>query len=259
MAAAPGSDEETDFPKDQLSLLPVSVEEWGPAILVNADPNASSFLDSHPGVAESVTGLGLELDPAHYRLRCRKVHDVGSNWKVWYDNFVECYHCNHIHSDSFSAAYEADIDAVDTRFESRYMTNAYRPKTKPSTTHLRATNGRTLSAFPGFLFLQQDDLMILSQMRPTGPERTCQVVDYFAEAGSDPARVDEWIGLWEQTFTEDGDATVVQQEGLRTGAVARNRLVGSREAAVLFFNRLTCEAYKAHFDGGAKPSRVGAE
>ena len=90
--------------------------------------------------------------------------------------------------------------------------------------------------------------MILSQMQPLAPECTEQVVHYFSDAGSDPDHVDRWIELWEQTFTEDGDATAIQQLGLRTGAVPRNRLLRPREEAVFFFNRQICLAYRQYLD-----------
>ena len=102
--------------------------------------------------------------------------------------------------------------------------------------------------FPGFLYLQQKDLMILSQMRPMGPERTCQLVHYFAEEGTDPDRVEAWIDLWERTFTEDGDATAVQQEGLKVGMIERNRLLAPRETPLVFFNGLVIDAYRSYLD-----------
>ena len=258
LANAPGSAHEPHFPRESLGLIPVAVNEWGPAVLVNADRRSSPFLDSYPGLAESVASRGFELDPSHYRFHREGVHRVSSNWKLWYDNFVECYHCKNIHATSFADAYDADVESVETIFESRFMTNRFAPRARAGATDLRVGNYRSASLFPGFLILQQDDLMILSQMRPTGPEETCQTVHYFAEAGSDPTRVEDWIALWEQTFTEDGDATAVQQEGLRAGCVERNRLLGAREAAVLFFNRLTCCAYEGFLDAPRPSARDAA-
>ena len=248
LANAPGSEDESDFPRERLGLVPVAVDQWGPAVFVNADPHAAPFLDSYLGLAEGAASIEVNLDPSSYRFHREAVHDVSSNWKLWYDNFVECYHCRNIHATSFAGAYDADIKSVRTVFESRFMTNRYAPKPRRRGTYLRAEDYRSISIYPGFLILQQQGLMILSQMRPTGPETTCQRIDYFAETGSDQRRLEDWIALWEQTFTEDGDATVIQHEGLRAGRVERNRLLGAREEAVLFFNRLICRAYREHLD-----------
>lgn len=243
LAAAPGGAEDQTFEKETLGLLPLSVDRWGDAIFVNVDSKAASFTDSYPGIVEDAVSIGLDLEPGRYLFHRQSDHNVPSNWKMWYDNFVECYHCDNIHSGSFSAAYDSDIKSVQTKYRNGYMVNRFAPKKSKSSTVLRANNYRSLNIFPGFLYLQQDDLMILSQMRPTGPETTQQMVHYFIQDGADIERVEQWIELWEQTFTEDGNATAIQQEGLRTGIMDRNRLLPPREQAVVFFNRNTIDAY----------------
>jgi choline monooxygenase len=243
LAHAPGADDEPGFDKSLLSLKPVQICEWGPAVLVNADMDAPGFFEAHPKMKSEAERLSVELDPQAYDFVRETSHDVPSNWKVWYDNFVECYHCDNIHRSSFSAAYESDISSVDTTFNDTFMATRFAPKAADTKTELRANNYKSLNIFPGLLILQQDDLMILSQMRPLGPETTEQKVHYFAENGADPERVEAWIELWEKTFTEDGEAVAIQQEGLRTGAIARNRLMPNREEAVVFFNGLVIDAY----------------
>lgn len=257
LVKAPGSENDPTFNREELSLRPISVEQWGPAVFVNADPEASPRAAFYPGWDDAIRESGLILDPDHYSFVRSARHDVRSNWKMWYDNFVECYHCATIHSGSFSAAYESGGGAGFADFKSRFMISHFDARADSSGTALRANNYRSANTYPGFLILQQDDLMILSQMRPVAPERTEQRIDYFAEAGADPDRVEAWIELWEQTFTEDGAATVVQQEGFRTGAVERNRLMRPQEESVFFFNALTCRAYERHLntlagEGGAR-------
>ncbi len=246
LIGAPGSEDDPSFDKSELGLLPIAVEELGAGIYVNADPAAPTRRDSLPGCLEAYEEVGIDLNPDRYTLARSTRHDVPSNWKMWFDNFCECYHCDNIHSGSFSAAYDSSIDSVYTSFRDRYMVNRFKPKNSPSGTDLRANNYRSSVNFPGGLILQQDDLMILSQMRPLGPERTEQQVDYFAEEGADSARVEAWVALWEQTFSEDGAATAIQQEGFRTGAIERSRLMRPREEAVFFFNKTTCQAYERH-------------
>jgi len=257
LASAPGGNEDISFDKEKLGLLPLAVDRWGDAILVNVDAQSPRFTDSYPGIEEDAKAIGLVLEPGRYRFHRESIHDVPSNWKMWYDNFVECYHCDNIHSGSFSAAYDSDIKTVVTKFRNRYMFNQFAPKSSKSTTELRANNYRSFNIFPGFLYLQQDDLMILSQMRPTGPETTRQTVHYFSENGAGIERVEKWIELWEQTFTEDGNATAIQQEGLRTGIMDRNRLLPPREQAVVFFNRNTVDAYGRYLD--PTPTAAAAE
>lgn len=247
LAAAPGSEDEPGFPKEDLSLRRVAVDVWGDAVFVNADAQAKTFLESYGNLTEIAVG-GLTLESGHYSFVRECVHDVPSNWKLWYDNFVECYHCDNIHRGSFASAYEASPESTEIHYGERFMFSRFAPKGRATGTALRADNYRSANIFPGLLYLQQDGLMILSQMRPTAPERTCQLVHYFAEEGTDPKQVEDWIDLWKRTFTEDGDATAVQQEGLRVGMVERNRLLEPKEAPLLFFNRLIVDAYRTYLD-----------
>jgi len=254
LANAPGSNMEEDFPKEDLSLRPLAIDTFGPAVFVNVDAAAGSFVDAFPGIVEDVVRMGVIMDPAKYTLVKETEQDVACNWKLWYDNFVECYHCDFIHRGSFAAAYDADIRTADTRFRAQHTASRYEPKPSETSVALRPENYRSIIGFPGFMILQQDGFMILqqdgfmimSQMRPLGPERARQMVHYFAETGSDKAEIGQWIALWEQTFAEDEEATEVQQAGLRSGAVARNRLLPAREETVLFHNRKVYEAYAQH-------------
>ena len=248
VAGAPGSENETDFPRSELSLIPVSVEEWGPAVFVNADGNARSFHESYPELVSEADRIGFDLDPSHYTFAREFVRDVPSNWKLWYDNFVECYHCKNIHSTSFAEAYDVDIESTDTQLIGRVMISRVPPSRAKDLESLRANNYRSFSMFPGCGMVQQDDVMILSQMVPTGPETLQHIVHYFHEQGADLTRVERWIDLWERTFNEDGAATAVQQQGIRTGFAKRHRLVASREAPVFHFNKLIAASYRAFLE-----------
>ena len=241
---APGSQDEKDFPKGELGLKPVQVFEWGPGVFVNYDMNALSFLHSHPELDSEKDSVGLDFTQDGYTWTHSTNRSIESNWKVWHDNFVECYHCDHVHRSSFAAAYEADPKNVTRRFFSTFMRSQFPPRDHKSTTELRAGKYNSFIVFPGFLILQHDDLMILAQMRPLGPEVTEQRVDYFSQKGSDPARVQQWIDLWEETFAEDSEVVTMQQKGLRTHALDRNRLLSGPEEAVIFFNKLIVNSYK---------------
>ena len=100
--------------------------------------------------------------------------------------------------------------------------------------------------------------MFLSRMYPTGPESARQVVQYYREASTSDVRIRDWIDLWNQTFREDADATAIQQAGLRTGAVPRNRLLPVREEAVQFFNRQILTAYQSLLEDPTE-TQVAAE
>ena len=107
-----------------------------------------------------------------------------------------------------------------------------------------------IGPFQDFSYRGCDDLMILAKMTPTGPQSCRFTAHYLMERGADPQRVDDWIGIWNQTYDEDAAAVEVQQGNLVSGRAREFRFVSNREEPALFINRLIWEAYKAHLSGG---------
>src|SRR3546814_2202341 len=70
----------------------------GPIVFVNADPQARPLREAHPKLEEILTHREFDPEPANYELYKRYVYDIESNWKLWYDNAVECYHRSEEHT-----------------------------------------------------------------------------------------------------------------------------------------------------------------
>ena len=84
------------FRAEDHSLYPVLLETWGGYVFINLAEQASTRLTSM--IAADCAALGhwpLEkLSLAH-----QEVHTVQCNWKVFWENFLECYHCPNVHQD----------------------------------------------------------------------------------------------------------------------------------------------------------------
>jgi len=105
LRAAPRSDLEPYFEPDELGLRPVAVDTWGPFVFVNPDPDAeplATALGDLPGV---VAAHGLEVD--RLRFHVRYPYELGANWKIAVENYLECYHC--------AVNHPGFVDAVDER------------------------------------------------------------------------------------------------------------------------------------------------
>ena len=241
---APQTDTEPGFDVKELSLLPIAVDTWGPAVFVNPDPDAAPFREAHPRFEETWRSRGLVADLEAFEYRRRIEYDAKSNWKLWYDNNVECYHCPRIHGQSFAAAYNVTPEKIDNYELDRMITNRFLAAEFSEDDTLRSSNYRSIQLFPGITIVQQDDMMVISQMIPLGPEQTVSVMDYFAERGGNEQRFERWVELWDQTFTEDLTAVSNQQRGMRTGRMARSRLVTTQERPSVFIIRTILEAYK---------------
>ena len=241
---APQCESESGFEANALSLLTVSVDSWGPAVFVNVDPRAVPLRQAHPKFEETWRSRGLTDDVGAYRFRRRIVYDAKANWKLWYDNNVECYHCPRIHGTSFAAAYNVSPESYDAYEVDRLMTYKFAATDGTDTDDLRSNNYRSMQLFPGITIIQQDDLMVLSQMLPLAPEQTVSVMDYFSETGSDLGRVDRWIELWDQTFKEDLTAAKNQQRSMNAGRLERSRFLRSVERPLVFINQTVLDAYQ---------------
>ena len=245
---APGTQNEPEFQPEDLSLIRVSVDVWGPAVFVNPDPDAMPFREEHPRFEEVASHREFDLNPEAYPFHRRIVYDAEANWKLWYDNIVECYHCPRIHGESFSAAYNVAPDSIDHYWVDRILSYRFMAQAAGGEDELRSENYRSIQVFPEITMIQQDDLMVLSQIIPLAPGLTRSIMDYFGERGSDSGRVERWVALWDQTFREDLNAARRQHQGLRSGRVAHSRFVTTREQPLIFINQLVCDAYRQGLD-----------
>lgn len=236
LRAAPGSSEESAFDSLELALIPIAVDCWGEMIFGNLCADAAAFTAAHPEIDSYAGDHGIDKAFERYRFERRVLYEVGANWKLFYDNDVECYHCPTIHPKSFNEAYVTQTGEF-TRYESasgQLMGHRFRPRTDARDTPgaIRSENYRSLRAFPGFTVAQQDDVALITQIVPTEVERMRYVADFYSEVGADPGRVERWIALWDQTFREDAEVCELQQRSVRTGILPRNRVMASREPGV---------------------------
>jgi phenylpropionate dioxygenase-like ring-hydroxylating dioxygenase large terminal subunit len=82
-----------DLDKSQFGLVPVRVELWAGFIFVNFDPDAPS-LDEYLGrLGAGIKDYPFELMTQVHTYRA----EVGSNWKLFIDAFMEFYHAPVLH------------------------------------------------------------------------------------------------------------------------------------------------------------------
>src|SRR5206468_2072918 len=106
----PRAEREPGFDASGLSLLPVSVDRWGPFVFVNPDPDATPLADMLGELPELVAESGVELDAV--RFHSHHEWEIRCNWKIAMENFLECYHCPVAHP-GFSKVIDIDPDAYE--------------------------------------------------------------------------------------------------------------------------------------------------
>ena len=90
---------------DELSLLQVQVDSWGPLVFVNLDLAAAPLREYLEGVPADSEWANL----AEFRCSFTTLSHVASNWKVVADGFSETYHVQGIHPEMLGS-----IDDVNT-------------------------------------------------------------------------------------------------------------------------------------------------
>ena len=253
LRAAPRADREPGFPWEELSLLPVQVDSFGPLVFVNPDPEAAPLAETLGGLPELLAESGLRLDALAFH--GRREWTLAANWKVAIENYLECYHCPVAHP-GFSAMIDVDVDAY--RYSTTRFTASQRAPVRASALrgsgngvaydphgevaeaqyHLIWPNC-TINVEPGRPNLSLDVWI------PESPERTRGFTEQFFAPDVPQSLREEMIAFAEQVGREDDALVESVQRGLRSGRVPHGRLLLSSERLIHHFQRLVLEALAA--------------
>jgi Rieske 2Fe-2S family protein len=93
LRAAPTMSDVDGFDPAEHGLLSVAVADWQGFLFLNLDADPVPFAAALPGLQGKFEAWRLpELRSVH-----QKVYDVAANWKLFFHNYSECYHCPKVH------------------------------------------------------------------------------------------------------------------------------------------------------------------
>jgi choline monooxygenase len=246
---APRSQREPRFDPAGLSLLPVSVDSWGPFVFVNPDPDAVPLADVLGELPAIVADSGVALDA----IRFHSHHEwpVGSNWKIAMENFLECYHCPTAHP-GFSKVIDVNPDSyrlqVHPTFSSQIgpvrasalQGNGKAPYDARGEVHQAQYHflfpATTINIAPGIPNLS------IERWVPDGPARTVEITDYFFGPDVSLPEIDELMAWDSQVAEEDVSLVESVQRGLDSGLVPQGRLMVESEQLIADFQRRVRDA-----------------
>jgi phenylpropionate dioxygenase-like ring-hydroxylating dioxygenase large terminal subunit len=234
LRAAPRSACEPGFEPDELGLLPVAVDSWGPLVFVNPDADAAPLAEALGDLPALVADAGVDVDALAFHHRSESAY--AANWKVCCENYLECYHCSVAHP-GFSAVVDVSPDAYVLEQTSELLATQLGPLREPAGGEVERGQfhflwpNLTVNVLPG-----RPNLSI-GAVLPDAPERTSRFLDYFFAPDADPAWIEETLAWDDQVGREDTALVERVQRGVRTGLVAEGRLLSESERLV------------AHFDG----------
>ena len=239
---APRSEEEPDFPQDELGLVPVAVDTWGPFLFANAGPSAEPLADALGSLPAQVAELGLDVDSLVHHSRWEA--EVEANWKIVSENFLECYHCQVAHP-AFSELIDVSPEAYVLSTDGRLSTQHGPLRTMTPQDELPRAQFHFLWPSLGINIFPGRPNLSIGPIVPLTPERTYRFLDYFFGPGVEPGWIDELIAFDNQVGQEDLALVEGVQRGVVSGAVGHGVLMSRSEQLIAHFQALTAAALSA--------------
>ena len=241
LRAAPRSEEESEFPQDELGLVPVAVDTWGPFVFANAGSEPEPLAQALGSLPAQVAELGLDVESLVHHSRWQA--EIEANWKIICENFLECYHCQVAHP-GFSEVIDVSPEAYVLSTDGRLTTQHGPVRTASPTGVLPRSQFHFLwpnleiNIFPG------EPNISIGPSFPLTPERTYRYLDYFFGPAVKPAWIADLLAFDDQVGREDAVLVAGVQRGVASGAIARGVLMSRSEQLIGHFQALTAGALR---------------
>jgi len=244
LVAAPRFSREGGTDHEELGLVQLQLETWGPLVFVNPDPEAAPLSEFLGDVPARIAGAGIELDALRFLTRVES--ELDANWKISAENFLECYHCPTAHP-GFSAVMDVSPDAYLLEMHGGRMTQHGPPRPEPRGSYDpsgEVERGQFHLLFPGTVInvMPGRPNFSIGPIVPLGPERTYRFLDYFVADDADEAWIEESLAFDAQVGAEDRVLVERVQAGVRSGLLDEGRLLPQSEQLVAHFQSLVVDA-----------------
>jgi choline monooxygenase len=242
LQAAPRSNLEPGFEREELGLAPALVDTWGPFVFVNADPDASPLAEALGEMPALVSEL---LDVDELRFRHRVDWELDANWKVVAENFLECYHCQVAHP-SFSEVVDVSMDAY--RLESSGLVSSQFGPVKQDNGIFDVAGEIARSQFhflwpnTGINIFPGRANVSIGPINPLGPGRCGRFLDYFFAPDTPEEWIAEFLAFDDQVGAEDRVLVEGVQRGMEARALPDGRILEQSERLIRHFQELTAAA-----------------
>ena len=244
LVAAPRFTREGRADADELGLVQLTLDTWGPLVFVNPNPEAAPLSEFLGDVPDRLLTAGIDLDALRFLKRYE--YEIDANWKISAENFLECYHCPTAHP-GFSAVMDVSPDAYLLEVESVRMTQHGPPRKEPRGDYDPSgeiERGQFHLLFPGTVMnvMPGRANFSIGPILPLAPERTFRFLDYFVAEDADEAWIEESLAFDFQVGAEDRVLVERVQAGVRAGLLDDGRLMPESEQLVAHFQALLVDA-----------------
>ncbi len=245
LRGVPKMDRSELFDRKDFGLVPIKVDLWEGQVFVHlgADPRP---------VAETFQGIVERIAPTKvngFKFARRVDYEVGCNWKVYVDNFLEGYHVPFVHPELVSLF---EYSQYRTEVFDRY--NLQWTPLDASTPSPYSGNGAEDGGGQAFYYWVWPNYMLnilpgrlqTNVVEPLGPDRCRVVFRYFyrdVESAEGKARLEADHAYSDKVQAEDREICERVQAGLGSRAYDKGRFSPEMEAGVWHFQSLLKGAY----------------
>ena len=237
LAATPKMDLPAGFRREDYALYRVAVETWGGFLFVNLDEHPSQTLADFLGEEARHVGRWPLAELVSVR---REVTALACNWKVFWENYCECYHCPGVHPELCRVMplyREGLLSYADSRALPPGGVGDLRPRVAPGFATWTLDGRSTLPLIEGpsaedrepgvvfasfaasFFIVAHPDYVRSVRVLPKGPERVELTVDWLLPprvAEAHPDELERLYALGRLVVAQDGRVCELNQRGLKS-------------------------------------------
>jgi choline monooxygenase len=235
LLGAPDMGRAQDFDAAAIRLPQARVAQWQGLVFAALDEGAPAFEELIAGIEARLGDTRL----AGYQFDQRASYEVGCNWKVYVDNYLEGYHVPLVHP-TLAPLLDADAYATTTARWSSLQASplaASGPYAQGEALYWWLYPNTMLNVLPGRL---QTNRVV-----PLAPNRCRVDFDYFYAPEVPAGRRIEDQRFSDDVQREDIAICEAVQRGLDSGSYVAGRLNPRQEAGLWHFHELLRAAYRS--------------
>ena len=242
LVATPYRIESDNFQLKDYKLYDIKLDTWGGFIFINLDAKTTIPLKTFmQGEEKNLNNWPLESMISINR----EIKTLKFNWKLFWENFSECYHCPRIHpelckivpiygkglvsKDELSDQNNGIKRGIGANKETWTMDGKIKLPLIPGPTKKEYDRGMIYSSFTASMYIVgHPDYVRSVRICPTGPETTDLVIDWLLMPNTKekyPNETEEMLELGRLVVEQDGRACELNQKGLRNKAHSEGVLV----------------------------------